>query len=315
MGVGGFAFAEEPAQQPTHDSATDTQQTDPIGSDGQSNRERETEVGEATDPDEIEWHSDYGKAVRLAQAQGRMLLIEFQTTANVAQQKFETEALAEPKLIELLHRYVTVRLPLDVEVTVDGNAISLLNHPAFADLKGQAGLAIIDYAHPETEHYGYVVTALPFTPGKFYRFRPQHLLVALDLPPGTLTQRTMVFAVRIHPEAPASTKGELDPNLAEEAKSHSAYQAQIRVQGHHHWERRFPRLSRLLPHGLRAQEVVAESWPHEGLVDAAVDCVDSWRHSSGHWSAVRSHQPRFGYDMKRGGNGIWYATGLFGNRH
>ncbi|HEV3021182.1 MAG TPA: hypothetical protein VGX76_01895, partial [Pirellulales bacterium] len=165
------------------------------------------------------------------------------------------------------------------------------------------------------EHYGYVVSALPFVPGKFYRFRPHHLAVVLDLPPGTLTQRTMVFAVRIHPESPASTKGELDPVLAQEAKSHSAYQAQIRVQGHHHWERRFPRLSRLLPRGLRAQEVVAESWPHEGLVDAAVDCVDSWRQSSGHWSAVRAHQPRFGYDIQRGGNGIWYATGLFGNRH
>ncbi|HJT35965.1 MAG TPA: hypothetical protein VJ783_28310, partial [Pirellulales bacterium] len=41
--------------------------------------------------------------------------------------------------------------------------------------------------------------------------------------------------------------------------------------------------------------------------------VDSWRHSSGHWSAVYHRQPRFGYDMKRGVNGIWYATGLFGN--
>ncbi|HEV3003504.1 MAG TPA: hypothetical protein VGX78_03545, partial [Pirellulales bacterium] len=102
---------------------------------------------------------------------------------------------------------------------------------------------------------------------------------------------------------------------ATEARSHSTYQARICVQGHHHWARRFPRLSRHLPRGLRAQEVVAESWPHEELVDAAVDCVDSWRQSSGHWSAVRAHQPRFGYDMQRGGNGIWYATGLFGNRH
>ena len=49
-------------------------------------------------------------------------------------------------------------------------------------------------------------------------------------------------------------------------------------------------------------------------VDSAIDCVDCWRQSPGHWGAVRSDQPQFGYDIKKGENGIWYATGLFGNR-
>jgi hypothetical protein len=48
-----------------------------------------------------------------------------------------------------------------------------------------------------------------------------------------------------------------------------------------------------------------------GLVAAAIDCVHSWRQSSGHWSAVRSRHRFYGYDMKRGSNGIWYATGIF----
>jgi hypothetical protein len=276
-----------------------------------------TETAEATEPQRaaIEWHTDYGKAIRIAQAQEKMMFIEFQSSNNATQRRFETETLSDGKFRELLRRYVAVRLPLEVEITVGGAVSRLLKHPAFAELKGRPGIAILDYAHRDTDYYGHVVTALSFMPGKFYRFHPRHLAVALDLPPGTITQRTMVFAVRIHPESPASTKGEFDPMLATEANSHSNYQARIRVQGHHHWGRRFPRLSRLLGRGLRAQEVVAESWPHEGLVDAAVDCVHSWRQSSGHWSAVRAPQPRFGYDMKRGGNGIWYATGLFGNRH
>jgi hypothetical protein len=29
---------------------------------------------------------------------------------------------------------------------------------------------------------------------------------------------------------------------------------------------------------------------------------------------VRSRHPLFGYDIKRGRNGIWYATGIFGLR-
>ena len=138
----------------------------------------------------------------------------------------------------------------------------------------------------------------------------------MDLPPGSVTQRTMVFAVRIHPEKPASTLGEADPVLYDEAASHSQYQAQIRVQGHQQWESRFHRIiSRLFGRGTPGTpcEVVAESWPNENLVDSCVDCVASWRQSSGHWSAVRAQHASYGYDIQRGSNGIWYATGIFSN--
>jgi hypothetical protein len=173
-------------------------------------------------------------------------------------------------------------------------------------------VAILDFAHPEQETYGYVVSTFPLT-GKLW-YGPKQMLVILDLPPGTLTQRTLIYAVRTHPDRPASADGELDANLLKEAESHSAHQARIRVQGHHRWGARFPRISALLPRGLVAREVCAESWPGEGLVEAAVECVRCWRLSSGHWSAVRAPQRRFGYDMKRGSNGIWYATGIFGGR-
>ena len=58
-------------------------------------------------------------------------------------------------------------------------------------------------------------------------------------------------------------------------------------------------------------EVVAESWPNQNLIDSCVDCVHSWRQSPGHWSAVQARQASYGYDIRRGGNGIWYATGIF----
>lgn len=260
----------------------------------------------------LEWNDDYGDAMRIARAEGKMMFVWFQSkTRNQVSERFEAVSLRDAKVRTLLDRYVNVKLPLDATITVDGQAVRLLDHAAFQEMNHSPGIAIIDFENRDTEHYGYVVTTLPFTPGKFYQFRPEHLAVVLDLPPGTLTQRTLVFAVRIHPEKPASTRGTIDPTLVAEAKSHSSYQARIRVQGHHHWGQRFPRLARLL--GLAPQEIVAESWPQEGLVDAAVDVVDSWHHSSGHWQAVYSPQKRFGYDMKKGDNGIWYATGLFGS--
>ena len=266
-------------------------------------------------PAGIDWHVDYGEAMRVAKAQRKMMFVWFYSAPRTQfDQRFESVTLRDAKILTLLDRYVAVKLPTGAKITVDGKESRLLDHAAFQEMKRSSGIAIIDFQHRDTEHYGYVVTALPFSPGKYYRFRPEHLAVVLDLPPGTLTQRTLVFAVRIHPEKPASTRGQIDPTLVTEAKSHSNYQATIRVQGHHHWGQRFPRIARLL-FGLRPQEIVAESWPHEGLVDAAVDVVDSWHHSSGHWQAVYSNQNRFGYDMKKGSNGIWYATGLFGNNH
>ncbi|OYV84597.1 MAG: hypothetical protein B7Z73_15135, partial [Planctomycetia bacterium 21-64-5] len=221
---------------------------------------------------EIDWHDDYGDAMRAARAEGKMMFVWFQgKTRNQLSERFEAVSLRDRKVRSLLDRYVSVKLPQDATITVDGEPVRLLEHAAFQEMNGGPGIAIIDFENRDTEHFGYVVTTLPFTPGKFYQFRPEHLAVVLDLPPGTLTQRTLVFAVRIHPEKPASTRGTVDPTLVAAAKQHSHYQARIRVQGHHHWGERFPRLARLL--GLNPQEIVAESWPQESLVDAAVDVV------------------------------------------
>lgn len=136
----------------------------------------------------------------------------------------------------------------------------------------------------------------------------------MNLPEGTLTQRSMIFAVRIHPEHPASTSGQENPVLLSEATSHSQYQAQVRVQGHQGWGSRFQRiLGKLLGRGEPGMpvEVVAESWPDQDLMDSCVDCVASWRQSPGHWDAVRAQQASYGYDIREGDNGIWYATGIF----
>jgi hypothetical protein len=143
----------------------------------------------------------------------------------------------------------------------------------------------------------------------------QQICVLLDLPPGTLTQRTMTYAVRTHREHPGSAWGKPLSVLAAETESHAAHQATILVQGHHQWDQRFHRINRRLPRGLVANEVCAESWPGQPLVEAAEECVDCWRQSPGHWDHVRRRHPFFGFDIKRGRNGVWYATGIFANDH
>jgi hypothetical protein len=271
-----------------------------------------------TSPSQIVWQTDYRHAVNQAIDEHKMLVIYFEGPAGCSHcRNFETQTLATSEVEDQLSQFVTLKLPTNAEIIADGKPITLLRHAAFAEMLGRPGLAILDMTDKKSTHYHQVVSVLPFTSSKFassaYTSK-RAVSTLLTLPKGTLTQRTMVFAVRMHPEAPASTLGKLDTALTAEADSHSKHQASIGVQGHHNWDSRFQRINGKLPSGLLAQEVVAESWPGENLVEACEDCVHSWRQSPGHWGAVRARHPVFAFDIKRGGNGIWYATGLFGRR-
>lgn len=272
---------------------------------------------------QVDWHSDYFEAYRTASREHKMLFIYFCNNGLVQHAPGSPipldpidSALSVAAERAKLDNIVLVRIPVDTNVPVNGRPSRLLGSAAFSELRGGPGLAIIDLAHKDAPYYGYVVSACPFTPGKYYHFEPEHVATLLDLPAGTITQRTMVFAVRIHPERPASTQGNANPVLYDEAEKSAQYQATIQVQGHHQWESRFRRIiARLLGRGTPGTpvEVVAESWPNENLVDSCVDCVDSWHHSPGHWSEVHIQHVGYGYDIKRGANGIWYATGIFSN--
>ncbi len=262
-------------------------------------------------PPEIEWSNKYAEAMTAAEDQNKMMLVYFcDDCADGTCNRFKAETLSDPTVRRKLQDYVCVQLPLDAKITAGGKPVTLLEHGAFHEMLGRPGIAIVDFRSTDAKLRGAVVSTFPITEKLWYT--PERMAVILDLPPGTLTQRTLIYAVRIHPDKPASTSGELDANLLEEAESHSEYQARIRLQGHHFWESRFHRIVARLPGGLSAREVCAESWPGENLVEAAIECVRCWRLSDGHWSAVRAASRFFGYDMKRGSNGVWYATGIFG---
>jgi hypothetical protein len=273
---------------------------------------------------EVVWQTDYDAAYARAKRDRKLLLVYFDPhsaihtaghTSGLADDSVDRQ-LAVSRNRDLLGEYVFARLSMDVTYWQGDKQYRLIDHPAYAELRANGGVAVIDLAHTDAPYYTYVVSVLPLSPGRYYRFHPEYVNVLLDLPEGTLTQRTMVFAVRIHPERPASTTTTANPVLNDEAASHSRYQAQIGVQGHHQWEGRFQRIiGRLFGRGTPGtpKEIVAESWPGQNLIDSCIDCVDSWRQSSGHWSAVYARHDSYGYDIQRGSNGIWYATGIFAN--
>jgi hypothetical protein len=231
-------------------------------------------------------HHSYTTSAREAMRAHKMLAINFR----------QPEAAHHPANYDAFGSAAVVAdLPLDA---ASSNGTVLLQHPEFAELHGGPGLVIIDFQNVGAPYYRKVVTALPAAPGKYYS--GINLFVAASLPPGTLTQRSLIYALRVHPERPASTQGQCCPALTAAAGKHSDYQASCCTQGHFG-----------PPKGGGNCEIVAESWANENLMEACADCVWSWRQSPGHWGAARSWHARYGYDITRGRNGIWYATGIF----
>lgn len=273
-----------------------------------------SDYGERASQPRVLWHDDYYAAMDVAQSQSKLALAWFYDPRTIVEnQRFETEVLSQAPVAELIAaRCVAMKLPLDAVVVSDGEEGPLLAHAAFAEMQRWPGLALIDMTDEKSPLFRQVVSVYPFVRGGI---SAEKLAVLFDVPRGTLTQRTLIFAVRTHAEQPASAASHLSMLLANEAESHAAHQARITLQGHHQWESRFSAINARLPGGLVAQEVCAESWPGQGLVEAAEECVESWRQSPGHWDAVSQRHTLFGYDMKRGANGVWYATGIFARRH
>ncbi len=259
----------------------------------------------------LDWYCDYYDAYRAAAREQKMLLVNVTPCSACPQQTNAEQWMAnDARLHAKLATVVRLRVPANATIDVDGKPQRLLGYPAFSHLSGGPGIVVIDLAHKQAPYYGQTVSVLPFNGGKYYNWRGDYLSTVLDLPAGTLTQRTMIWAVRVHPERPQSTWGQFNPALAGGATHQASYQASVGVQGHQGFESRFVQLSAATG-TMGVSEVCAESWPSENLIDACLDCVDSWRHSSGHWHGVSSPHRAYGYDIRLGGNGIWYGTGIF----
>lgn len=259
------------------------------------------------------WMTNYENAVAKAKNEKKMLLVYLRPEQPDPQiGEFERRTLLDPQVMKELLRYVCVRIPETYVIEENGTKTRLLDHPSLVEMEHQPGLFIVDYASTEAEYYSQVVSVFPFLNGRPYNV--EQMSIILTLPSGTLTQRTMIYAVRVHPERPKSILGRPDSFLFKEAEKHSAYQARIRLLGHHFWETRFHRIIQTLRGESTASEVCAESWPGQGLLAAALECVRCWRLSPGHWRSVSSYQDAYGYDIKKGSDGIWYATGIFANR-
>jgi len=172
------------------------------------------------------WHTDYSTAYEVAKEQKKMLFIFFTEAEQIkARKEYESRVLANPKVAAKLRDLVLVRVPLTATAKMNGQEVKLLDHPSFAEMHHRQGIAVVDLTSDDQELHGQVVSAFPFPDRRYYSLN--RTLTILGLPTGTLTQRTMIFAVRVHPEHPRSTRGLVSRVLMRAARDHSGHQARI----------------------------------------------------------------------------------------
>ncbi len=223
--------------------------------------------------------------------------------------KFEQEVLSDLEVLAALDRFILLCLPIDAETKdADGKMQRLMDSQTFRDMERYPGLAILDFEHDDQPYYEKMVGILPFLRAKTPN--AENAMVFLNLPPGTLTQRTLIYAMRIHPERPLSAEGLPEQQIVKAATEHSEYQAKTGILGHQNFGARSAKVSAALGGG-GASEICAQSWADEGLFEGAIGCVRAWRNSSGHWNIAKRKHRYFGYDMVKGRNNTWFATGLF----
>ena len=277
----------------------------------------------------IDWEFDYEYAMATAKQSSRRLLVYLYADDETgipdalaalpvvaACEKFDTVVLDDDFVRSGLCRYVLLKLPMDAKITDESgdesdDEMSVYSLLGFEHMVGHPGLLVIDFEQRAASYYGEVVGILPFLHG--ITPTTEQTEIFLELPPGTLTQRTLTYAVRIHPGNPLSADGEPAPAVMQAATDHAEFQAARGILGHYNFGSRSYRVQEAMGESGSPAEICAQTQIGLGLFEGALSAMRAWRNSSGHWSIAKKFHRYYGYDMVRSKNGAWYAVGFFIN--
>jgi hypothetical protein len=263
----------------------------------------------------IHWETDYEAALKSARESRRSLLIYFEPAqapldASAACDRFNDTALKDLRVASELGKYVLVKVQgVSERALAPVEAAPLtVSAPDFSELESNPGLALVEFENTDAPYYGQTVAVLPFANSESPT--PEETLTFLTLPPGTLTQRTMIYAVRIHPHQPLGAAGFPNPVTMTVATEQAEYQAENGILGHQNYSQRSRQALDALGGG-SPSEICAQSRPGIGLFEGALSCMHAWRNSSAHWNFLRREHRCFGFDIRRSKNGTWFSTGFF----
>jgi hypothetical protein len=147
------------------------------------------------------WHTSYDEAYVRAVKENKDLVIYFRGNDRL------DDALVNPEVQKRLRQYVLLRVPASYEY----KGKRLLNYDALDDMAGAAGLAVVSLHDEKLPTHNQVISAHPFVSSRYSwapEYRAREVKLILDLPAeATLTQRSMIYAISVHPEQPRSVEG------------------------------------------------------------------------------------------------------------
>lgn len=257
----------------------------------------------------LTWHQDYQTAYQQAIQQRQRLLVVFRDTIDPDSINSPSTGLAGPELTPLLTDFVRLAMPANTTIPGQEGGTLLLEHRAFRHLNVQPGIVIVDLTDPESAWYGRVVSALPQPPGG--RYTAELVQPFLDLPPGTVTHRSLLFAMRnANPQSQFAAIVGLD-TLNRLADRNCRFMAQYGQTGAFDAAHRQSVIETEFGPDAQVRELTFATDDNRTIQDAAILAVESWIADRDNFRMLNGAVDAYGLEMfQTPDSGRWFVTVL-----
>jgi len=257
-----------------------------------------------------QWHQDYLAAYQQAIQDKQMLVMLFHDASNPDLSETRTSGFGAEDLQPLLDKHVRVSLPINfVAPSTEPNvpATRLLEHRSFRHLRGQAGVAIVDLTDAQGPNFGRVVSALPLPSDG--RFSPEVLETLLQLPNGSIGQRSILLAVRTGVTGDNFTSGEAHSQLHQLANRNARLMAQAEQAGSYDQASRVTAIRESFGDGIQIGELLFATDGPTTVQEAAIQAVTKWMQSPEDRRVLTGSSFAYGIELFQSPTSQrWFAT-------
>ena len=256
------------------------------------------------------WHQDYLAGYQQAMQEKRPLLMQFRDISEPDVSESRIAGFGASELQPLLENFVRVSMPVGsiVPGQTTGQAPSrLLDHRSFRHLNGKAGVVIIDLTEPSAANFARVVSALPLPSDG--RFSPEILSKLLQLPAGSIGQRTLLLSIRTATSAPDFTVGEQQPLLNQLANRNARLMAQAEIVGSYEQGGRVAAITEAFGTEAKIGELLYATEGTSTVQEAAIGAVRQWLSTPADKALMSRPATAYGIELFQSQTSQrWFAT-------
>lgn len=264
----------------------------------------------------VKWHEDYLSAYQEAITKKSRLLMLFRDRAEPDSVTTSTSGVGAPELQPLLEGFVRVVMPVNF-VAPGGKAGEspklLLEHRSFRHLGVRPGIAVVDLTDSTSPTFGRVVSAVHQPENG--KYTPEILAEMLKLPAGSVSQRTLLLAVRTSVRNGGVSTLESSPLLNKLAGRNSRLMAYYGKSGSFEQENRQQAVAAVYGEDVELQELVYAADSATSIQEASIQAVQSWLQVPENLDVLSGQIEALGVEMVQSPDSdSWYATILIVRR-